>query len=183
MTCIVGVETDKGVIIGADSAGTGGWSQTIRADEKVWRSGQFIYGFTSSFRMGQLLRYNLSLPRTPEKGAKQAERDRWVTTEFIDAVRTTLKTGGYAKVENGVETGGTFLVGWRGTLYKISSDFQVGRSVDGEDAVGSGGDIAMGALFAAKGDPRKRVKVALEAAALYNAAVAPPFKILLGGKP
>lgn len=183
MTCIVGVETEKGVLIGGDSAGTGGWSQTIRADEKVWRAGEFVYGFTSSFRMGQLLRYNLNLPRRPEKSIGQDARDKWMTTEFIDAVRTTLKSGGYAKVENGVEEGGEFLVGWRGSLYRICSDFQVGRSARGEVAVGSGGEIARGALFASKGEPRVRVKLALEAASLFNAAVAPPFKILLGGKP
>lgn len=183
MTCIVGVETDKGVLIGADSAGTGGWSQTIRADEKVWKSGEFVYGFTSSFRMGQLLRYKLSLPRLPNPGVSQGERDRWMTTEFIDAVRKTLKDGGFAKVENGVEEGGVFLVGWRGSLYTVFSDFQVGRSVRGEHAVGSGGELARGALFVAKGEPRSRVKKALEAASLYSAAVAPPFKILLGGKP
>lgn len=183
MTCIVGVETDKGVIIGADSAGTSGYAQAIRADEKVWRSGEFVYGFTSSFRMGQLLRYKLSLPRLPNPGVSQGERDRWMTTEFIDAVRKTLKDGGYAKVENGVEEGGCFLVGWRGTLYHVASDFQVGRPACREDAVGSGGDLAMGALFAAKGEPRSRVKRALEAASLYNAAVAPPFKVILGGKP
>jgi hypothetical protein len=182
MTCIVGVETDKGVLIAGDSAGVGGYSLTIRADEKVWRSGEFVYGFTSSFRMGQLLRYKLTLPRRPANDATQRERDRWMTTEFIDAVRSTLKDGGYAKVENSVESGGVFLVGWRGSLYTVHSDFQVGRPLHGEAAVGCGDDLALGALFVASGNPRQRLRKALEAAATYSAGVAPPFKIVSEGR-
>jgi ATP-dependent protease HslVU (ClpYQ) peptidase subunit len=179
MTCIVGIETKDGVIIGGDSAGTGGYSQSIRVDEKVWEAGEFIFGFTSSFRMGQLLRYRLNPPRRPDKDATQAERDEWMTTEFIDAVRKLLKDGGYAKVENGVERGGTFLVGWRGTLYCVQRDFQVARTADGYDAVGSGGENAVGALFASDSlESKARVKLALEAATHFNAAVAPPFKII-----
>lgn len=178
MTVIVGLEHPGGVLIGGDSAGVAGYSLTVRADQKVWRAGEFVYGFTSSFRMGQLLRYNLSLPRTPGDSASQADRDRWMTTEFIDAVRTTLKSGGYATIENGEESGGTFLVGWRGSVYVVGGDFQVGRTVRGEAAVGCGGDLALGALYAAAGSPRSRVRRALEAADLHSAGVAAPFKIV-----
>jgi hypothetical protein len=103
-----------------------------------------------------------------------------MTTEFIDEVRRTLKAGGYAKVENGVEHGGTFLVGFRGTLYTVESDFQVGRPLDGFDAVGSGADLALGALHVGKGEPRNRLRAALGAAAKYNAAVAAPFHFVKG---
>lgn len=177
MTCVVGIEDGERVIIGADSAGVAGYAITIRADEKVWRSGEFVFGFTSSFRMGQLLRYNLTPPRRPPESASQRDRDRWMTTEFIDAVRTTLKDGGFAKIDNGVERGGIFLVGWRGTLYRVESDFQVGRAAVGEDAVGCGDELALGALFATRGQAaRGRVRKALEAAATYSTGVAPPFR-------
>ncbi|HEY3491359.1 MAG TPA: hypothetical protein VGK43_00305 [Solirubrobacterales bacterium] len=101
-----------------------------------------------------------------------------ITADAIEQIAEQFK-----KIENGVEEGGVFLVGWRGALYTIYSDFQVGRSVRGENAVGSGGELARGALFVAKGEPRSRVKRALEAASVFNAGVAPPFKIILGGKP
>lgn len=180
MTCIVGIETKDGVLIGGDSAGTAGYSQVIRADEKVWKEEEFAFGFTSSFRMGQLLRYNLSVPQTPHLDADQPTRDQWMTTTFIDAVRKCLKAGGYAKVENGVEQGGCFLVGWRGTLYTVESDFQVGRSLDGFDAVGSGYRLAIGALAATKGKPHERARArhALEIAAKYDAAVNGPFVLV-----
>lgn len=107
-----------------------------------------------------------------------------MSTEFVDAVRKTLKEGGFAHVENGVERGGHFLVGWRGTLYHVEGDFQVGRPARGEDATGCGDALALGALYASRGrPPRSRVKVALDAAAAHSGSVAPPFRIVNGGKP
>jgi ATP-dependent protease HslVU (ClpYQ) peptidase subunit len=182
MTCIIGIETGNGVLIGGDSAGTGGYSQTIRADEKVWKAGEFVCGFTSSYRMGQLLRHSLTIPQTPHLDVGQAERDKWMTTVYIDAVRKCLKEGGYTKVENGVEQGGLYLVGWRGTLYTVERDFQVGRSTVDFHAVGSGEDLAMGAMAASASipgmSPRERVKQALEISARFNAAVGGPFHLV-----
>jgi ATP-dependent protease HslVU (ClpYQ) peptidase subunit len=179
MTCIVGLEHDGKVRIGGDSAGTAGWSQQIRADEKVWKRGEFVFGFTTSFRMGQLLRYSLKLPKRPPETAGRKRQVRWMNTEFVDAVRGSLKEGGFAEVDKGVEKGGTFLVGWRGSLYYIGSDFQVGRPASGEAAVGCGADLALGALHATRGlQPEPRVMGALEAAADLNAGVAGPFKVV-----
>ena len=56
MTCIVGYLDKETVYLGGDSAGTdGNYSQHIRKDKKVFQNGPFIFGFTSSFRMGQIL--------------------------------------------------------------------------------------------------------------------------------
>ena len=63
MTCIVGLVHEGVVYIGGDSAGVAGLSLVVRADEKVLRNGDFLMGFTTSFRMGQLLRYKLDPPR------------------------------------------------------------------------------------------------------------------------
>lgn len=63
MTCIVGLVDQGNVWIGGDSAGVGGYDLMLRADQKVFRNGDFLMGFTSSFRMGQLLRYKLSPPK------------------------------------------------------------------------------------------------------------------------
>jgi len=126
MTCIVGLETELGVIIGGDSAGVSGYNLTIRADLKVFKVDQYVMGFTGSFRMGQILRYRASLPKAsvfdPEFDA-----DRFMATTFVDNIRQAFKDGGYAKVSESVESGGTFLVGLQDRLYAIDSDFQIGR--------------------------------------------------------
>ena len=67
MTCIAAI-TEKGkVYMGGDSAGVSGYDITIRADEKVFKNGQCVFGFTSSFRMGQLLCYKFKVPVKPPK--------------------------------------------------------------------------------------------------------------------
>ncbi len=173
MTCIVGLE-DKGVVyIGGDSAGVSGLSITIRADEKVFTNGPFIMGFTTSFRMGQLLRYKFDAPNQ----ANGIDDMRYMVTTFIDAVRKCFFDNGFGSKEE--NQGGTFLVGYKGQLYSVQSDFQVAKHSAGYAAVGSGTDLALGAMFAnVKLKPVERIKNALSAASAFNAGVTPPFVVL-----
>lgn len=177
ITCIVGLLHEGRVYVGGDSAGVSGLDLTVRADEKVFVNGEFLMGFTTSFRMGQLLRYSLSVPK-PREGV---EPYAFMVTEFIDAARNTLKTGGYAETRNGAEVGGTFVVGWRGCLYKIESDYQVGQPVDPFIAAGCGDAYALGSLHATQdteASPERRVEMALEAAERFSGGVQRPFKVL-----
>jgi hypothetical protein len=162
---------DGTVHIGGDSAGVADWSMTVRADAKVFRVGDYLFGFTDSFRMGQLIRYTLKLP-TPA-----ADLDRYMATTFIDALRDCLKEGGWAKKDTEREEGGTFLVGVTGRLFKVESDYQVGEAADGYAAVGCGADVALGALYATDTTmaPAARVDVALRAAERFSAGVRGPF--------
>lgn len=172
MTCIVGVVDKGSVYIGGDSAGVAGWDLVIRRDAKVFRNGPFLFGFTSSFRMGQLLRYAFTPPEHPA----DMDVDRYLSTAFVDAVRECLKAGGYAKKDNEKEEGGVFLLGYRGRLLHIGSDYQVGEAFDGYDACGCGDSVARGALFAgARLRPEMRLRTALLAAERWNNGVRGPF--------
>jgi len=183
MTCIVGLEHDNGMVsIGGDSAGVNGLLDVrIRTDEKVFINGPMIFGFTSSFRMGQLLRYSLTIP---EQLPSQVDDYKFMCTTFIDAVRTCLKSGGYASVKNGEETGGFFLVGYRGKLYRVESDFQVGKSLMTFDACGCGENYALGALAGGETTltTKERIERALEIAAKFSAGVSAPFFVLTIGE-
>ena len=180
MTCIVGLVHHEVVYIGGDSAGVARLRLTVRADEKVFRNSDFLMGFTTSFRMGQLLRYSLKPPRRhPDDDIHQ-----YMVVDFINAIRECLKAGGCASKEDEVESGGTFLVGYAGHLFTVDSDYQVGIPEDGYAAVGSGQDIALGALFATQGQaPRQRVLTALRSAERFNAGVRGPFHILPESEP
>lgn len=179
MTCIAAVAHDGKVYMGGDSAGVGGYDLTVRADVKVFRKGPYVMGFTSSFRMGQLLRHSLKAP------APAGHIERFMCTTFVDAVRDCLKAGGFAASHHETESGGTFLVGVAGRLFQVDSDYQVGESRDRYDAVGCGAGYALGVLHLSgrQGllEPRARVRLALEAAAHHSAGVRGPFRVVVGG--
>lgn len=177
MTCIVALKCADGrILMGADSAGVGGLSLQTRTDPKIYRVSSMLIGFTSSFRMGQLLGYKLKVPdHDPRYDAA-----RYMATEFVDACRTCLKDGGFAGKKDDVETGGLFLVAYRQRIFEIDSDYQVGEQAQPYSSVGCGFDLALGSLYTSAGiidDPRVRIEKALEAAAAYSAGVRAPFII------
>jgi hypothetical protein len=81
MTAIVGLVDAGSVYIGGDSAGVAGMSMTVRADAKVFRKKRYLFGFTTSFRMGQLIRYSLKVPKV------KGNLDAFMATTFVDALR------------------------------------------------------------------------------------------------
>jgi len=181
MTCIVGIVDDnKDVLIGADSAGVAGYSLIIRADEKVFINDGYIFGCCGSHRMLQLLRYSFK----PPKYYGDADINSFMATTFINAVRECFKTGGFAHKKDEVESmGNSFIVGVKGNLFIVYSDYQIASLVEKYAAIGSGEDIANGSLFTSdkfygETNDEERVEMALEAAEHFNAGVRGPFKIL-----
>lgn len=180
MTCIAGITHNGVVHISGDSAGVAGLDMRIRRDSKVFTNGQFVFGCTTSFRMIQLLRYALTVPkRHPDMDVMT-----FMTTTFIDSVRATLKSGGFCNINNNVESGGTFLVGHAGRLFAVYSDFQVEETNDLFNACGCGETYALASLFSTSGStltPTERLTAALECAAHFSAGVIGPFVHEQGG--
>jgi ATP-dependent protease HslVU (ClpYQ) peptidase subunit len=174
MTCIAGIVEAGKVYIGGDSAGIAGYDLMLRADPKVFRKKDCVIGFTSSFRMGQLLRYSLHAPNQPD-GMDVFE---YMATLFVENVRECFKAGGYTRKESEQEYGGIFLAGYAGRLFGIDGDFQVFEAACGYAAIGSGAAYALGAIHASKGrTPRERLQAALIAAQAFSTAVREPFVI------
>lgn len=182
MTCIAGIVSNGIVYIGGDSAGIAGDSLRHRKDEKVFELKNnldtIIFGFTTSFRMGQLLRYGFNLPNHP----KNMSNMEYLCTLFIDSIRNRFKAGGWLERRNDMECGGTFLVGYRGGLYYVGSDFQVGETIKNFDSVGSGREVAIGALHVLEHisdmSPEEKITKSLEAAEHHLSTVAGPFTIV-----
>jgi ATP-dependent protease HslVU (ClpYQ) peptidase subunit len=180
MTCIVGLQHQGIIYIGGDSLATTDDVVNTRLDEKVFFNGPMVIGFTHSFRMGQLLRYSLKIPRhTSDKSDME-----YLTTTFINTVRKLYTTKGFLrKSTNEEELGGTFLLGYKGKLYSVADDFQITTSADDYMACGSGWEIALGALYATPTlDPILRINRALAAASHFHVTVRDPFVILKLGK-
>jgi ATP-dependent protease HslVU (ClpYQ) peptidase subunit len=127
--------------------------------------------------MGQLLRYCGDEPPEPE-----TDDLMWFMVRlFVPWVRSVLKDGGFAKKENEVETAGQILVGVKRRLFCLDSDYQIAEPANGIAAIGSGYQIALGALWTTARlgfpGPQARVISALEAAEEMVATVRGPFTL------
>jgi ATP-dependent protease HslVU (ClpYQ) peptidase subunit len=181
MTCIVGLIDNGEVFVGGDSAAVTELDVSVRLDKKVFIKDSMIFGFTSSFRMGQLLQYSLIVPKQ-KKGQDDME---YLTCDFVDAVRNLYKKKGFMKISGEKESGGTFILGYKEQLFVVDSDFQVGIPAEGFAAVGCGANYSLGSLHTTAAlnlPPQNRVELALEAAAAFSGGVLPPFNIKVLGE-
>lgn len=174
MTCIVGLIHNGNVYMGGDSAGVAGMSLAIRSDQKVFWNSNVLIGYTTSFRMGQILRYEFKPP-----SINTWDVWRYMATDFVSELRRTFDRCGWKRrSDDGEDKGGTFLVGTQGQLFIVHSDFQVGVPTDDFAACGCGEEIALGSLYTSAGrDPEARVRTALEAAERFSAGVRGPFTV------
>jgi ATP-dependent protease HslVU (ClpYQ) peptidase subunit len=183
MTCIVGLidKVNQCVIIGADSAGSTEAIIIPRKDTKVFKVGDFVIGCTSSFRMAQLLRFSLNLPRIYDKDIYE-----YMCTDFINSVRDCFGQGGYLQRDpDGQEQGGGFLVGYKDRLFTVYDDFQVEESLHNYSATGSGYEYAFGALHVydelqetLKLSANETVLRVLESVSVFDPKVSAPFNVL-----
>jgi ATP-dependent protease HslVU (ClpYQ) peptidase subunit len=166
--------------MGGDSAAVSGWDIKATASPKVFINGDMLIGYTSSFRMGQLLQYKLNIPEYIE----DMDDTDYLVSKFIPAVKECLKDGGYMKIENNQDSGGVFLVGFHGKVYQVDEDYQVLRCSDGFTAVGCGGSFAVGALSVilatTEDSPEKAILYALRVAGRFSAGVCAPYYVISG---
>jgi len=181
MTCIVGLVHDGVTYIGADSLSSNSYMKTLRKDKKVFKlkdTPNAIVGFTSSYRMGQLLMYATGLidPRDEPN-----IDHKYIVTKFIPNVIKLFENGGFSRNRSGEKEGGVFLLGYKDKLFRIDSDYQVEESFDSYNACGSGETYALGSLMATENmnlNPHDRIRLALQAATKFAVGVEPPFYII-----
>jgi len=200
MTCVVGI-ADKGKVwMGADSAAISGYDDICTSVKKVFKKNGFIIGYTTSFRMGQILENHIDYEMLEEKSKEYNNDLNFLIVEFIQYAREALKIHGYTNIDSNTETGGQFMLGWNGKLYLIHNDFQVLPLGNDEHitmhAIGCGADYALGALNAAYnfvllsdnrlrktyGDPEILIGMALSVSSSYSCGVHEPFYTLSIGE-
>ena len=173
MTCIVAICENGKVYMGGDSAASAEHYIAYCKNPKVFQNGQYLIGFTSSFRMGQLIEF-AELPKPPKK-----DLYKFMVTEFVTVIREIMSDGGYLRKDCEQEESGDFLVGIRGQLFLVQSDFAVLEYHQNYAACGSGESVALGSLYSTEDDfptnPKNRLLIALTAASLYTTSVSEPF--------
>jgi len=181
MTCIVGLALQGNVFLGGDRAAVDGATIFTAAEPKVFRRGPFIVGYTTSFRMGQLLEHQLTVPEL----VNTKDAGSYMRGTFVDALRKLFADAGWRSKRDEREIGGAFLVGFADRLWHVDEDFQVTRWDEPYAAVGSGAACALGALggiycleAALFLTPHQVLLAALRAAALHTTTVRGPFDII-----
>ena len=185
MTCIVAFKGPKSITLAGDSAGVQGYDVTIRLDPKVFTVGPFSMGFTSSFRMGQIL-MDIVIP----KQKKGVDDHKFMRTTFVDTIRQKFDKCGFGGKEassdndGGGDVGGVFIVIYKQQIYTIDSDFQVAMSSEPFESVGCGSSFAKGVMWSMQQawtlniSPTAICTEALTAAAHFNCGVRAPFNII-----
>lgn len=176
MTCIIGLVENGKVYMGGDSGAGCDWNPcTIITHPKVFRNGDFLIGYTASFRMGQLLEHHLSVEPKQVGMSDMA----YMVRVFIEAVRKCFRDFAFSEIENSKEDGGQFLVGYNGNLYEVFYTFQIHQWDSSYWACGSGIEKALVAMHLLKHlPPRERIEQSLVAVAKFSRWVTAPFYTL-----
>lgn len=147
MTCCIAYKTDKTLYFIADTAGTDeDHVQEIRKDPKVFIRDNILFGTAGSFRMRDVLMYNLKIPSLTK--SDKSNIDLYVKKKLISAIRKVfIDEGVCIKTDESDQTcPGDILIGIKNKIYKVESDFQVGETAFSYNAIGSGSREALGAL-------------------------------------
>lgn len=193
MTCIVAYKDNEKLYMGADgiAANTADYGiYTVKYPKVFKRSVQFVderknegrytncdmlIGYTTSFRMGQILAYHLKIPDFVRDTYKDTME--YMVKSFIPALMDCFDRHYYGKKEDAEKmNGGTFLIGFNGNIFCIESNFAVLQSTDHFMACGCGKDHALGALYALEltntdYDPENIVTEAILAASRFSGFV------------
>ncbi len=176
MTCIVAVSKNGNVRMGGDRCASGGGRMQIVKHPKVFKKGDMLFGYTTSFRFGQIIEYIFEIPEHSE-GVSNME---YMVKTFIPSLRECLSNNKYTDDTSKGESG-TMIVGYRGEVFTIFGDWQVFQSDSGYSAVGSGELYALGSLSTTHRQDltgMDMVELALNAAAEHANTVCGPFDII-----
>lgn len=178
MTCIVGIETPNGVVMGGDSfCGSVHMAETI-VGTKVAKRGDWLFGVGGSSRVANLMEHVFKWPKAPrvldESDAVRLARaiERLLGKDELS--HETDKDDG----QKGIAA--EMMVAARGRIYLVASDLAVFRSSHGYMAIGCGAPYALGALAAlpATLPAKDRALAALEAAGRHSSGVRGPFYVV-----
>lgn len=180
-TCVIGLVDKSEVWMGSDSSavsGLHGFSTRLckhfelqnAADEK------FLIGYTSSYRFGQLLEHVFVPPIN-----NVDDPMKYMVSSFIPEVIKMASESWKKRADGKEHEGIMFLVGYRGRLFVVESDYQVNEPRCQYYAIGCGRDLALGSLHTTDSfkdaTPGKRIDFALRAACEFSAGVMEPFNI------
>lgn len=148
MTTIIGVEfTNRCVILG-DSRIVGDSKIYSHPDMvKVVTNGNYLVGVAGDVRALQVVLHTWKPPAFLAKDKTNVFQ--FMVNKVAPSLKQLLTDAGLLDSKSpDKEFEINIIVGLNGNLFEIDSDFAVSRNSDGYYAIGTGGDYALGALYA-----------------------------------
>ena len=195
MTTIIAVQGQSWAVVGFDSRVTeeNGRSYTLgRGSSKVVKNGQYYLGAAGDVRAINILAYSFNPPKAGD--IVGIRLDRFITSKFVPALRSCFEEHGYASRESREQAqhGSVVLVIVNGQIYEIDEDYAWVRDTTGIYSFGSGGDYALGAMYAMIADrtaapsidtTKKVIRESLQIAAKLDIGSGAPFHIICQSSP
>lgn len=174
MTVIASIVADGTIWMASDQQSSG-HVKLIHESLKVFRNGEFLIGVAGIVRIANLLRHSFE----PPKRHPDTDIEKFMATDFVNAMRLCLQSGGQLENTKGVESAWhSIVIGYQGRIFIVDCDFAVVTSNVPWMATGSGSEVALGSLWATstlEWTPERRLENAVQAAIAMD--------VYCGGRP
>jgi ATP-dependent protease HslVU (ClpYQ) peptidase subunit len=170
LTTIIGVEYANRCVVLGDSRIVGDSKIYSHPDMvKVVTNGNFIIGAAGDVRALQVI---LHTWKPPSAIAKDKENIfQFMISKVVPSLKQQLTEYGLLESKSADKEFELYvLIAFNGNIFEIDSDFAVSRSDSGYYGIGTGGDYALGALYAGA-TPEQAASIA----ALNDSKTAEPF--------
>ena len=125
-----------------DKMGSNGFTHGVYSrTDKIFHTGEFLIGYTTSFRMGQLLQYYW----TPPTKSADVTDNVYIYKVVVSSINSLFKDNDWGVKDKSEFQGGNFLFGWRGRLFVMQPNLSV-LELDKFGSVGSGEYHALAAM-------------------------------------
>ena len=132
------------VVMVADKQVTCGNTKECMSDNlsKIIKKGDMLIGIAGHLRATNIVEHIFQVPEI-EDDQKPIE---YLAKQFIPALRETYKQEAYSENDKGKDVNGsTIIIGFKGNVYEISSDYAVTENNRKFMSIGSGSQYATGA--------------------------------------
>jgi ATP-dependent protease HslVU (ClpYQ) peptidase subunit len=176
MTAIVGIQGKGWAVIAADSMTTyDDKPYYAKGMDKAVRKGDYVFAFAGDAIAGNIAEFLW----TPPKFIKTMPLDAFMQVKVLPSLRDAMKEHGYEPdVIKDPNAGFDALMCVNGVIYEIDEEYMWSRDDRGLYSVGSGGQLALGAL--ATGFSKNSMKAA-EFAARRAIKISADYCIGVGG--
>jgi hypothetical protein len=175
MTCTGFYINKNDVYAFSDGSAYNGELKREIVEPKFFKVGDIWFAYTSSFRMADIIQYQLIIPQR----LSDIDDKTYIKKYVAEEIRSVLKEFGFLR-RNGEdeETSGTFLVYYNGVVYHFYNDLQCLLVNNNFHCIGSG-EQAMRASFkaVAEDDIKNSLKKCLEITSSIVEGVGEPFFI------